>query len=78
MLEYFANTADEGLAVGGTESNEQDSVMRSWSKQAKVGEVEILRDQKSLVSLRCFPNVAVASATEVLFSNGVNVVVETR
>jgi hypothetical protein len=36
MLEYFTNPPDKALAVGGTESNEQDAAMRSWSKSSEV------------------------------------------
>jgi hypothetical protein len=52
--------------------------MRSGSKSSQVGEVQILRDHESLVPLRCFPYVTVASATQVLISDRMNVVIEAR
>src|SRR6266496_6247748 len=52
--------------------------MRSWGKSSKVGKVQVLCDQESHISLRRFPHFAVAPATQILFSNGVNIVVETQ
>jgi hypothetical protein len=47
-------------------------------KSSEIGEIQVLRDQEARISLRSIPNLKVASASEILFSNSVNVVVETR
>jgi hypothetical protein len=78
VLENFLCAAAEALAVRGTEANEQDAVMRPWSKSPNVGEIQVLRDQESLVPLSRFPDVAVAPAAEIFLRNRVNIVVETR
>jgi hypothetical protein len=78
LLEYFTNPPDEALAIRGTEANEQDATMRSWSKSSNVGEIQVLCDQESRIPLRCFPDFTVTATTQVLFSNRMNIVVETR
>jgi hypothetical protein len=78
LLEYLANSPGEVLAVRGPETNKQDTVMRSWGKSSKVGKIQVLFDQESLVPLRRFPNVTVAPATQILFSNRVNIMLEAR
>jgi hypothetical protein len=78
VLEYFANPTAESAAIGRAEPDQQDAEMRSWGESSKIGEVQVLGDQESLVSLRRFPQVAIAAATQILLGNGVNVVVEAR
>ena len=77
LLEYFPDTPVEALPIGGAESNEQDAVMRSRNKSSKVGEVQVLCDEESVVSLCRFPNIAVTPTAQVLLGNGVNIVVKT-
>jgi hypothetical protein len=60
LLEYLPNPPDEAPAIRRTESNEQDAAMRSGSELSKVGKIQILRNQESRISLRRFPNLAVA------------------
>jgi hypothetical protein len=50
--------------------------MRSRSELSKIGEVQVLCNQESLVLLRRFPNLAVTLATQVFLGDGVNVVAE--
>jgi len=78
VLKYFADPAAEGATIGRAEPNQKDAGMRSWGKSSKIGEVQVLGDQESLVSLRRFPHLTVAAATQILLGNGVDVVVETR
>jgi hypothetical protein len=77
MLEYFPDTPAEALPIGRAEPNEQDAVMGSWNESSKVGEVQVLCDEESVVSLCRFPNIAVTPTAQVLLGNGVNIVVKT-
>jgi hypothetical protein len=50
-LEYFPHTPDKALAVRRTQADKQEAVVRCWGELSKVGEVQILCDQESLVLL---------------------------
>jgi hypothetical protein len=52
--------------------------MRSRSEFPQVGEVEILRNQKSPFLLRCRPNSIVAAAGKIFVGESVNVMAEIR
>ena len=51
--------------------------MGSWNESSKVGEVQVLCDEESVVSRCRFPNIAVTPTAQVLLGNGVNIVVKT-
>jgi hypothetical protein len=60
--------------AGRAESNQHNPMMGAEREPPSIREIQILRDQQPLFSLRCAPKIGIVAAREPLIRHGVNVV----
>ena len=74
LLKQFTYALNQISSTWGTQTHQQDAVVRTWGKSPRIREIQVLGDQKSRFLLRGFPNLAVSMADQPLIAKRMNVV----